>query len=102
MFGSTVCPRLILPSEARKAHPLICGDVRSGVYASACIGRATPHFHTLVPVTGYSSYRFSTFVLIEARDEWQFLKEFDVSLAEDTVEVIVDGAGLTVSSPSRV
>ena len=43
-----------------------------------------------MPVTGYSSYRFSTFVLIEARDEWQFLKEFDVSLAEDTVEVIVD------------
>ena len=52
--------------------------------------RATPNLHTLVPVTGYSSYRLSTFVLIEARDEWQFLKEFDVSLAEDTVEVIVD------------
>ena len=46
--------------------------------------------HTLVPVTGYSSYRFWIFVLIEARDEWQFLKEFDVSLAEDTVEVMVD------------
>ena len=70
MFGSTVrtVPYPAL-SEARKAHPAEYAAMSEVVFTLLRALVERPHnLHTLVPVTGYSSYRFSTFVLIEARD----------------------------------